>query len=218
MLPFNHYNNVLNIISSRIYKIKNYSDYCLFELDWEYYYKNIFQINCNKNKPYRLIFCESGPFGNYPNRNYMFDNISLTYQLDSANDKYLMQIYKGVNQGNYIVPTKLEALIYLSTQNILILDILPTHGIKLNTSERRSFVNASMNNNINLYDLGKFHQLLNLNVQITNYLFAVPPTLYYINLLTPILNSTSANFGNVNIGQGHCPSKNELARKILQGF
>jgi len=216
MLNFQQYANSLNNISPRIGGLANYGSYFQFENDWIDYYNNIFQHNFHPNLQIRLIVCESCPNGNYPNANYIFDANCLANIVNCKRDKYLQQIYNGVFPRVAInhLPTKMQALVDLSQENILILDLLPTHGITLSTNDR---INININP-IGCCDINKILQLPNIQNLDFNYVFAVPPTLYAINFLINHLPQNFVEWGNLNIGQGHCPSRNALNAIINMGF
>jgi hypothetical protein len=209
------YNNALNAISPRIAGIGNYHNYTPLEDDWNYYYNNIFLPNSNVNNQLRLIFCESGPENE---ANYMFLGDSLDEIITTKNDKYLQQIYNGVfpHVNTEDLPTRRNALIQLAQQNVLILDLLPTHGIILETVER-TIINTSPNKNI-IIDLPKIIGLPFITNLDLNYVFAVPPSLYALNFIQHLLPANFIDRGNLNIGQGRVPSRNALEALIIIGL
>ena len=206
------YNIALNAISRRIAGLGNFHNYITLEDDWDYYYNNLFLPNYNGNNQLRLIFCESGPENA---ANYMFLGDSLDEIITTINDKYLQQIYNGVfpHVNTVDLPTKRNALIQLAEENVLILDLLPTHGIRLNTHER-NIINASHVNNI-IIDLPKILGLIYIPNIALNYVFAVPPSLYSADFIQHLLPINFVDRGNLNIGQGHVPSRNALENLIV---
>ena len=210
-----NYNLALSSISPRIAGLGNYAHYNDSEMDWENYKNNIYLPNYNPEKQTRIIFCESAP---KKMSNYMFLHDSLHEIISVKNDKYLQQIYNGVFGlvKTKDLPTRRNALIQLAQQNVLILDILPTHRIKLNTNERR-IVNVSPFKNL-ILDLPKILGLPNIPNIDLNYVFAVPPTLHTLNFIQYLLPANFIDRGNLNIGQGHAPSRHELERLIIQGL
>lgn len=206
------YNNLLCIISNSVHKNRNFKTYQSFEKNWNYYYDKIYKKYYLTEKQLRLIICESGPENL---NNYMFSKHLLDQQLTTENDKYLQQIFTGVfpNISNKNLPTRREALIELAKQNILILDLLPTHGIKLKSKERRK-----INLNISNFPIIKITNLEYIRGVKLNYVFAVPLTLYSQNLLANLLDDNFIERGNLNIGQGHCPSRNTLSNLIVNNL
>jgi hypothetical protein len=202
------YNSLLATISNRVYKKRNHETYLEFEENWKYYYDEIYKKYYSPKEQLRLIICESGPENL---NNYMFSEHLLDQLLTIENDKYLQQIFTGVfpNFSNNNLPTRRNALIELAKKNILILDLLPTHGIKLTSDERRN-----INKKINVFPINKITSLLFIRGVKLNYVFAVPPTLYTQNLLSNLLDNNFVERGNINIGQGHCPSRNALSSLI----
>ena len=206
------YNIALHAISPRIAGLGNYHNYTALEDDWDHYYNKIFLLKRNVNNQLRLIFCESGPENA---ANYMFLGDSLDEIITTENDKYLQQIYTGVfpTVNNNALPTRRNALIQLAQVNILILDLLPTHGIILETVER-TIINTSPNKNI-IIDFCKIIRLPFITNLDLNYVFAVPPSLYSENFIQHLLPANFIDRGNLNIGQGHAPSRNALEALII---
>lgn len=202
----------LNAISPRIAGLGNFHNYITLEDDWDFYYNNVFLPNYNDNDQLRLIFCESCPENA---ANYMFLGDLLDEIITTENDKYLQQIYTGVfpHVNNNALPTRRNAFIQLAQQNVLILDLLPTHGIRLETHER-IIINASPNKNI-IIDLPKIIGLPFIPNVNLNYVFAVPPSLYTLNFILHLLPANFIDRGNINIGQGHAPSRNALEALII---
>lgn len=212
--PFD-YNIALSTISTRIAGLGTYANYNASEMDWENYRDNIYLPNYNPEKQTRIIFCESGP---ETLANYMFLSDSLDKIITAKNDKYLQQIYNGVFPlvKTKDLPTRRNALIQLAEQNVLILDILPTHRIKLNTNERR-IINALPFKNL-ILDLPKILGIAYIPNADLNYVFAVPLSLYALNFIQYLLPANFIDRGNLNIGQGHAPSRYELERLIIHGL
>lgn len=204
------YNESLHNISNRIARLGNYELYCNSELDWVNYINNIFFPNRNPNLQTRIIVCESGPENI---ANYMFGQNFLNNVINARTDRYLQQIYSGVfpHVNNNALPTRRNALIELAQQNVLILDILPTHGIKLKPNERRRIAE---NVTLGIYQIEKILDLEFITNIPLNYVFAVPPSLYLHNNLQNLLPNNFIERENINIGQGHAPSRYALQRLI----
>ena len=120
--------------------IKNprpYLEYQNYERLWEVYIKKIVLPKFEKEKPscVRLILCESCPVGKQnPNPNYIFDN--LTNPITYPTDIYLDQIWKGIHQKSKLPAKKtkgdaLKDLVDHKDGPVVILDILPSHGINM---------------------------------------------------------------------------------------
>jgi hypothetical protein len=210
------YNNTLQLFSNRIHANQNYQLYIESENNWINYVNSIYLENRNAALPDRVVFCESGPINI---QNYMFSN--LEFVMNSKTDKYLDQIHKGVLNVNHSNFSKREALVNLSMSNVLILDILPTHGIKLVTRERNwvnnnyritlaQIIQDKLLNN----DLGIFNQ----NYTNINCVFAVPPSLFTADFARQIVPENFIVRGNINAGQGHAPSRNALNRLINENL
>lgn len=212
MINTTQYSTTLGI-NGRLSGLANYPEYILFENDWMDYYKNIFLKNYNKQNQIRLIIAESAPEGIYPNGNYAFDIGSRTQILNYHRDKYLYNYFRGVFP---LLPTNISkenALIRLSKENVLILDLLPTHGIKLKSSER----NKLNTDPAKFAEIGKILGLPILKGNF-NYAFSVPPNSYSTDFLKPHLPTNFVEFGNVNTGQGHAPSQRAIQSIITDGF
>ena len=215
MITSKDYDNFLDSISNRIKKYKNFKSYAKFEKDWTSYFISIFLKKFDKNKPLRIFIAESAPSGHYPNANYIFDTATLRSLLDNKRDMYLSRYLKGICPIYKGFITKEDALILLAEENVLIIDLLPTHGIKLKTGERKkieshiSLVGHPISSVIST-NLKK----IKISSTVVNYAFSVPPSLYAGGML--ILKGK--DFGNVNIGQGHAPSIKEIKKIVASGF
>ena len=206
------YINFLNNISKRVSGLANYADYLNFERDWDHYFTRIFIANQPKDKPLRIFIAESCPEGAYPNLNYIFNAGSIHHIIDSKRDMYLTRYFKGIFPGVKIAGmTKEQCLIALAKENILILDLLPTHGIKLFTRDRIKI-------RTHLLGLLSLHKIIPLGGVDIHYAFSVPPSLYTPTMLAGHLGAKSVEFGNVNSGQGHAPSINSLRAIVARGF
>ena len=212
------YDYFLGQVSIRVLNLRNFASFNQFENDWSDYYQNIYIPNSNAARPPRIFIAESAPSGIYINNsNYIFHQNTLNNNVSDSTDMYLYRYYRGVfpnstpNQTMQL--SKRQALINLSNKNILILDLLPTHGIKLRTVDR-VFIK---NNLLNLVDFNFLNGLIFPNQRI-HYSFSVPPSLYTQNFCAPYLNNNFIEYGNVNTGQGHAPSIQEIRQIIQNGF
>lgn len=210
------YESFLKNISLRVRNLSNYADYTKFESDWLNYFNNIYVPNCKDEFPPRIIIAESAPQGAYlGNANYIFDSSFLSNDICSIRDVYLYRYYRGVFPNipidNVKKLTKKLALIELAKQNILILDLLPTHGIKIKSAERTKVKTGLLG----IIDYSKLNQYKSKKV---NYVFSVPPSLFMSGMCKLYLGSDYTEFGNVNTGQGHAPSIRAIERVIEMGF
>lgn len=215
MMNETQFGGALEKISRRMSNRGNYGIYEILENDWLGYKEEIYLINYNNQSQLRLICCESCP---EDTNNYMFCRERLDTYLTTENDKYLQQIYNGVfplNNINFNRLTRREALVQLAQQNILILDLLPTHGICLYTLERKR-INESPVKEL-VIDFDKITTLPHLEEVDLNYIFAVPPSLYTQNFIKDFLPDYFIDRGNINIGLGSCPNRNALERIIEDG-
>ena len=227
-LNSSYYNKLLCSFSKRLgtLGITSYGDYVQYEEDWIDYYENIYLEHSDLTKPPRIFIAESAPQGAYSsNLNYIFHKPSLRTNINCSTDKYLWNYYRGVfrltTSPMLCGMTKIEALEKLSRKNILILDILPTHGIKLQTSDRNiiknNFLSTTPTSGFTLPKIGFLRSMIGKGV--VNLAFSTPPSLYHKDfLITHGLIGNYVDFGNVNTGQGHVPSQKEIVNIIHRGF
>jgi hypothetical protein len=222
MLNFNDYQQKMNAIGFMPVTLNDYLNHLYYEAQWMNYFYNIFSFNqfCLQNGFLRIIIMEACPPGNFPHNNYIFDNLGSL--LNAQNDKYLQQIYKGFfpnSKWNQI--TKRDALIALSQQNVLLLDLMPAHGFNfiLNGINLRGNVN---NNPVACCHLEKVRHIIKYfgniqNLQIRS-VFSMPPT-YNTIALNALLNNPNHPIycGTMTAGSGY-PSFNLLLQLINNGF
>ena len=229
ILNLSGYNKLLFSFSKRLCNLattSSYQDYCKYENDWIHYYEKIYLRHSISNIPPRIFIAESAPQGAYSsNLNYIFHKASLKTNINCSTDKYLWNYYRGVfpltTSPMLCGMTKIEALEKLSRKNILILDILPTHGIKLQTSDRniikKNFLGTTPTSGFTLPKIGFLRSIIGKGV--INLAFSTPPSLYHKDfLITHGLIGNYLDFGNVNTGQGHVPSQKEIEKIIVAGF
>ncbi len=215
----NQFTDVLPLIPAnrrRLRRLLNFPAYDSYHIQWLNYFNTIFKkMNAKPNLRWRIILCESCPETAI---NYMFSNIHLP--IDKLRDSYLWNIFAGVFPGATLSGlTKETALEMLAEEKILIMDILPTHGIKLSTDERKEFCSVGIQN------FGFYYSIINqppFDIYKLHYLFAVPPSLIgcgFPNIWpgNPDRNMFASGV-NINIGQGHIPNKNALRSVIARGF
>jgi hypothetical protein len=220
-LSLTDYNDFLSKVSKSVYALRNYSSYEKFENDWSDYYQRIYLKYSNENKPPRIFIAESAPEGIYcKNLNYIFHKSKLKTCINDKSDMYLYRYFRGVFPNSTPSQTrkltKGDALVKLSEENILIVDLLPTHGIKLESNDRSKIV-SSLLSAIDYSFLKKIAE--KFSTHNINYAFSVPPSLYKKKMYKKHLNDNNfKEFGNVNTGQGHAPSITAINRIIEVGF
>jgi hypothetical protein len=87
--------------------------------------------------------------------------------------------------------SKRDVLIELAKQNVLILNLLPTHGIKLEADDEEKNVRTFLDNS-------DFTKITNFDYDPTHLLFAVRPSLYNKNLAQK-WGRRFVDFGNIYI-------------------
>lgn len=196
---------------------KNFANYQFYEDKWNAYFNNVFIPNIGKSEILRLIIMESCPEGNFPNPNYIFDDLHNI--LSPTSHKYLHQTFKGfypsVATQNL---TKVDALIQLSNQNVLLIDILPSHGFKLESRPHRCNVSID---SINCCDYLKVNDRVNYIKKLNNNpievrtVFSMGPSVNYRQL--SIIIPGSICFGSMTSRAGY-PSYRLLEEFIKNGF
>ncbi len=115
---------------------------------WLYYFESIFLKNFNSKCDIKLCFLESCPGGKpFPHPNYIFDSNRSSEFLDGNKDNYLLNILKAfkVSLNN---KNSLEVVLKsLAQQNVLIIDIYPTHGMTISSrnENREKYFNHFFN-------------------------------------------------------------------------
>jgi hypothetical protein len=201
---------------------KNHNDYQVYESLWDNYFNQIFIPNSNfkEDSRLRLILLESCPKGNCPHPNYIFNKNMYNNKLaPKVKDTYLHQITKGfvaTNGTQPFPPTKMDALVYLANQNVLLMDIFFSHGFDL--SKKKNTRNL-INQNLTLVcDFDKIKTTINalpIAKQSVNILFATPPKIC-IQGIHKIINFGTC-FGTMTAGSGY-PSYKILENHIKKGF
>jgi len=118
-----------------------FEQYSYYENNWwNYYFNNIFlnkwksQTNCIK-----VCLLESCPGDKpFPHPNYIFDGNRANEKLDGRRDKYLISILRtfGITWEKKTIT---ESLVEISVNGVLVVDIYPTHGMRINTKNRKTF-------------------------------------------------------------------------------
>lgn len=208
--------------------IKNpipYTEYQHYECLWEDYIKTIVIPVIKTKKPscVRLILCESCPAGKQnPNPNYIFAN--LTNPITCPTDIYLDQIWKGIHQKNQMPTnlTKLDALKNLVDHKdgpVVILDILPSHGIDMANYRKKVDKNPQLTVDIDkirllITDIQKYCPKIKILAT-----FATPPdTTKSLNVPYAIDPSFKWFLPTINAGQGQKPSWKTLSNYVDNGF
>ena len=244
MLKLIDYNN-LRIAIGRYYGATlapTHKDYQNYEHLWENYVVNVARLlNGRQIQRLGLIAMESAPGGLvHPHPNYIFHNTNNI--VGRPADNYLINIFNGSNiqPGLYHNGlTKQNCLDQLLNKSdfggnyrpIVLLDLLPTHGIKLNT-RLRQFLTRNLILGVNQEITYKFLFLetnllrpLGLNWNQVHIKFACPPTTSnQPSLLQGIIQHCAHGItihpNSINtIGNGIVPNPNELRNNILNhGF
>jgi hypothetical protein len=197
-----------------------YPDYVKYENLWIQYMNNIVLPAINNQQPtcVRLILCESGPKSSiHPNPQYIFNPNSQKVP------EYLEQIRKGINYGKLAKATgKTKVLDDLARHvegPVIILDIMPSHGIDM--SKYRKNADNYPNQTV---DIDKVHWLIkvikeiNIRIEVLA-VFATPPnTTRSLNVPYAIDPCISWYLPTINAGQGQKPSWQALSRLVDNGF
>lgn len=177
---------------------------------------------------------ESAPGGfPHPHPNYIFNNLT---NIISNSDSYIRNIYNGaiITPGRYHNGlTKSQAIngllkSYDHNQNLrplILMDLLPTHGIKLESKIRTKLMNGSgLVSHVDVSIQNKFHFLndifINNNLTWNNVhlVFACPPnssSIWLINLINQFAPGIFIHQLNINSGSNVAPSPNNL-RALIQ--
>jgi hypothetical protein len=121
-----------------------YRQFRYYEEMWENYFNKIFINKIDKSKCIKIIFWESCPGGMpFPHQNYVFDTNRFKNNIDGRFDKYLKEVCAKfqIEWKTRIGNKKIEDLINeLCEKNILIIDLYPTHGISLDSTNRKNMI------------------------------------------------------------------------------
>jgi hypothetical protein len=222
-----------------------YNDYVCYERLWEDYILNAAMILRAVPGITRLglIAMESVPGTNvHPAPNYIFYNTNLPINNQNNQDSYLRNIFNGahLNPGLYHAGlSKQQCLDGLLHQNditgtqrpIILFDLLPTHGISLQTNHRRSLrkgalpaIPTQIQNKLN-FVYNNLLLPLGLNWGNIHLKFACPPTTIDPPSVIPgVIGGFSPGIfihpDTINtIGGGIAPNPNDLRDNILNhGF
>jgi hypothetical protein len=132
-----------------------HNSYIFYENEWEKYFTRVFIPNHVKERCVKIELWESCPGGMpYPHPNYAFGDYKHRCRLDGSLDTYLKKMADkhGVVWSERTI---LQVLEDLARNNVLILDVYPTHGISLDTSNRvKLFATV-----FPTYTIGKFRSI-----------------------------------------------------------
>lgn len=216
-----------------------YNDYVNYEELWQNYIVNSANLLTNSGvSKIGLIAMESAPGSvNHPHPNYIFHQ---TNQLIGTNgDSYLKNIFNGAHlqpglyHNGLTKQQCLDSLLLMSDfqgelRPVILFDLLPTHGITLDSNMRNAIANrlfpeVEINYKIDFIQTNLLNPL-GINWSNINFNYACPPTTinppsfitgHLINYTNGInINPTSIN----TIGNGIAPSQNELRNYILQNL
>jgi len=140
-----------------------YRQFCYYEKKWDKYYNQFLRIiKKNQNIPIQFVLWESCPGGMpFPHQNYVFDDFRFKNQINGVTDKYLKNVcvknhisWKNKEIGNIIED--------LLKNHILIIDLYPTHGISLDSTNRENLFNK-------IFDTYSIKKLEEIGNDLTNY-------------------------------------------------
>lgn len=122
-----------------------YMQYVYYESMWNNYFQIFTTQFSNPNKSIHFVFWESCPGGMpFPHQNYAFDSNRFNNPIDGTFDSYLKNVcdcfkiaWKNKNKNRKIG----DIFTDLTQNGILIIDLYPTHGISLDTTNRRNLFN-----------------------------------------------------------------------------
>ena len=196
-LPESSYKELLQKISPKAAEQADYSYYLQCETEWWDYFDAIYSKFSNPKLVPRIVITESAPMmGTSPPYNrYIFDAQNLHQLINPTKDTYLYPLCRGfmyeMHREEIQEMSKRDILIELAKQNVVILNLLPTHGIQLESKDRTKIVNT-------LLDDLDFRKITNFDYDPTHLLFAVPPSLYNKNLAQK-WGKRFIDFGNIYI-------------------
>jgi hypothetical protein len=141
-----------------------YTQFCYYEEKWDSYYKEfLLEIKKNQNKPIQFVLWESCPGGMpFPHQNYVFDDFRYKNQINGVTDKYLKNVCvrNGIAWKNKEIGNIIEEL---QRNQILIIDLYPTHGISLDSTNRQNLLDK-------IFDKYSIKKLEKIGNDLTNYL------------------------------------------------
>jgi hypothetical protein len=121
-----------------------YMQYSYYESMWNNYF-HIFLTNYSTVTPHlniRFVFWESCPGGMpFPHPNYAFDSNRFNNPIHGTFDSYIKNecVRFGSNwQMNNVKRNIGDILIELAQKGVLIIDLYPTHGVSLDTTNRQN--------------------------------------------------------------------------------
>jgi hypothetical protein len=147
MISQNDYKNALGLIGRKFNNVNInwhswYTQYIYYETMWDNYFEIFITNYSNQNEPndIRFVFWESCPGGMpFPHQNYAFDSNRFLNSIDGTFDSYLKNecVKFGVPWERDGKKRKIgDLIIELSQNGILIIDLYPTHGVSLDSTNR----------------------------------------------------------------------------------
>jgi len=179
-----------------------YISYVIHETGWwESYFEGIFLKHFDKKNPIQLVFWESGPEielerSQLPHPNYAFYGLHKT--IHGTKDKYLKTIY-NITGGKFQKKTKRKILEELSAKNYLIIDLYPTHAIKISGKNRKKF--DAILQKYTILKLEKIKKALGKNANFANTIF-IPE-----DLKGEFTTTLEKNKNSIKGGLGIAPGK-----------
>jgi hypothetical protein len=227
----------LSILSDPIY-----DEYVHYEQLWQDYIMNMVYPTLSRLRPKKIgiIAMESAPGGlPHPHANYIFTSVN---NVIGPKDSYLKAFFNGsqslsVNHSQGLTKRQcLDGLLGMVDRHnvsrpLVLLDLFPSHGIKLDTNKRKLLAGISKGVLHPLVSAELQNRLHFIHVHLLNpigftwnrvhFKFACPPTSQsaaitaLITRLCPGVNMDPVNINT--IGNGITPSANTLRNSIFVG-
>ena len=148
MISQNEFQNALGQIGPKFKNVNInwhswYMQYSYYESMWNNYFQLFISHYSRQIKPIdiRFVFWESCPGGMpFPHQNYAFDSNRFNNMINGTFDSYLKDVCVsfGIAWRNRTIGS---IIIELSQNGILIIDLYPTHGVSLDTTNRTNLFN-----------------------------------------------------------------------------
>jgi hypothetical protein len=166
MISQNDYQNALRQIGPKFYNVNInwlswYMQYSYYESMWNNYFQ-IFLTNYSRaNNPLdiQFVFWESCPGGMpFPHQNYAFDSNRFNNPIHGTFDSYLKNecVKFGIDwQINNVNINIGNLIIDLAKKGVVIIDLYPTHGVSLDTTNRVNLFKSLFNS----YSMDKLRRI-----------------------------------------------------------
>ena len=166
MISQNDYQNALRLIGPKFNNLNInwhswYMQYTYYETMWNNYFQIFLRNYLTVNPPLniRFVFWESCPGGMpFPHQNYAFDSNRFNNPIHGTFDSYLKNecVHFGINwKINNMNRGIGDLIIELAQIGVMIIDLYPTHGVSLDTTNRQNLFT-------NLFGLYSMDKLVNI--------------------------------------------------------